>query len=317
MIELFLLGVALSSQPTTDLVAAAAASSRPPECMAAGRAGRSRGASIWRAAQVPNLARYCRQMGRAQARIESDAAGAQAAAQAADELIAGRAAPKVVLARVALQKGQVADALALFDAALKLDPRSVEQPLAMHDLARARQRSGQLSEALDTYRVLVPRASLLPDRMRRARVLLEAAHVAMAVAASDVEGRSRHLEEALAFLREAARDPHQPLRLDVALSLVLALDRAGRQTQADATLAEQDGVAGWAQRPQADYLVSADEMLLLRGLALEASQAALAQQYYQEYLASPSGQGPFADAVKRRLARAVTRPAARGGRPGR
>ena len=81
--------------------------------------------------------------------------------------------------------------------------------------------------------MLVPRASLLPSRELRALVLLEAAHATMAVA-EKAKDSAQHLDEALAYLREAARDPHHRVKLDIALSLVLALDRAGRRTQADA-----------------------------------------------------------------------------------
>ena len=99
-------------------------------------------------------------------------------------VLPGRAAPSVVLARVALMSGDLEGARKAFDTALSRDKRSVEQPIAMHDLALTRWRTGDLATALETYRVLVPRASLLPSRRERARVLLEAAHVAMAVAAA-------------------------------------------------------------------------------------------------------------------------------------
>jgi tetratricopeptide (TPR) repeat protein len=192
-------------------------------------------------------------------------------------------------------------ALAAFDEALARDARAVEQPLALYDLAQAQRLSGKNAEALASYRVLVPRASLLPTRTLRAQVLLEAAHVAM------LSGKPAERDEALAYLREAAHDPHHALRLDVALSLVLTLDRAGRRAQADAILAEQRGSARFVTRDAPSYLANFDDLALLRALSLEISDPAAAREHYQRYLASPSGQGAYADAARARSARLTTK----------
>jgi tetratricopeptide (TPR) repeat protein len=216
-------------------------------------------------------------------------------------LLPGRAAPRIVLARAALAAGKVDEALASFDKALAIDARAADHPLALHDLARARRRGGRLEDALGAYRVLVPRASLLPSRELRARVLLEAAHVTMAVAAKSREGGARHLDEALAYLREAGRDPHHRLRLDIALSLVLALDRAGRRSQADAVLAEQRGTAAWAERNEATYLASDKDLDALAALALERIDANAASERWRRYLAS--AEGAYREAASARLDR--------------
>jgi len=221
---------------------------------------------------------------------------------AADKLLPGRAAPQVVLGRCALRDDDVKGALAAFDKALKRDPRAVEQPLAMHDLALAYWRAGKLTEALATYRILVPRASLLPSRASRARVLLEAAHVASAVAAQDPKGTARNLTEALAYLREAARDPHQAHRLDVGLSLVLALDRAGRRAQANAVLAEQRGTEAWAERDTTETLGAPAELEALRALALERTKPGQAAKHWKRYLSQVGPSNPFRKAAKARLA---------------
>lgn len=295
----------------TDLVAAAAATGRPAECMPAapGREGRVRG--VWSRARIPNLQRYCGLIARAHARLAESPDAAREAAELADSLVPERAAPRVVMARVALREGNVAAADKAFRAALALDARSVEQPVAMHDLALTHWKSGHLKEALATYRVLVPRASLLPDRGRRARVLLEAAHVAMAVAPGAGDGTTRILDEALAYLREASRDMNHHLEHDVALSLVLALDRAGRGVQADALLAEQRGSAAWITTAKLDYLASKDDRALMRGLALEKHDPGEAAKSYQSYL--ETAKGSYAAAVEARLAR-LAKPAPTRGR---
>jgi hypothetical protein len=97
------------------------------------------------------------------------------------------------------------------------------------------------------------------------------------------------------------------LRLDVALSLVLTLDRAGRRAQADAILAEQRGSARFVTRDAPSYLANFDDLALLRALSLEISDPAAAREHYQRYLASPSGQGAYADAARARSARLTTK----------
>lgn len=283
----------------TDLVAAAAASGRPAECMPAKHSTKGR-TGVWSRARVPNLQRYCALIARAHARIDENPASARKAAEEADKLVAGRAAPQVVLARVSLMQGDVQGAMKAFDTALARNKRGVEQPIAMHDLALTQWRSGKLEDALATYRVLVPRASLLPNRQRRARALLEAAHVAMAVAPQKTDEQQRILDEALAFLREAARDGHHSLAMDVSLSLVLALDRAGRRLQADAILSENRGSRTWDESG-VDYLAAKDDLLVMRGLAMQMHDPSGAAKLYRMYLDGAGGKGPYADAVRARL----------------
>jgi tetratricopeptide (TPR) repeat protein len=295
--------------PESDLVASAAVSGRPPECMPPARAaaGRDAGdpASIWRLARHPNLRRYCQLVARAHARLATDLEGARSAAAQAERLLPGRPAPSVVLARAALAAGKVDDALKSFDKALSIDPRAADHPLALLDLARARRRAGRLDDALSSYRVLVPRASLLPSRELRALVLLEAAHATMAVA-EKAKDSAQHLDEALAYLREAARDPHHRVKLDIALSLVLALDRAGRRTQADAVLAEQRGTAAWTERNDAGYVANVNDIEALAALALERQDPAKAAERWRSYLTK--AEGSYRDAASARLERLAARP---------
>ncbi len=296
MIELFLAALT-AAHPPDDLSAAAAASGRPVECLP--QAAKSGAASVWTTARVPNLTQYCIQLSRAHARLLDSPDAAKEAANRAEALIPNRSAPQVVLARAALGAGDATLAMKHFDEALKRDPRAIEQPAAMHDLARARLMTGDLTGALAAYRLLVPRASLLASRTERARVLLEAAHLSMVLAAR--ESDAPNLEEALAYLREATHDPHHSLRLDVALSLVLALDRAGRSGPADAILAEQKSSASWAG--SASYVVSPHDKLLLSALAAERHAPAKAAELYRQYLDGEGGKGPYAAAARARAGR--------------
>jgi tetratricopeptide (TPR) repeat protein len=288
----FVILAATATASPADLVAAAAASGRPPECRRVDKTGAPH--TIWVSAHRPELRRYCHLLARAHARFSSAPEAAKKAAEQAAELLPRRAAPKVLQARLALAQGDPKTALARFDEARKLDPNAIEQPLAMHDHALARRQVSQWKQALAIYRVLAPRVALLPNRERRARVLLEAAHAAMATGSD-----SRHVEEALAYLRAAMRDPHQPLRHEVALSLVLTLDRAGRRAQADAVLADQRGLSS---PTHPSYLAAEADQLLLRALAAERREPAAARRHYEAYLqAAPSG--PFAATARARSQR--------------
>jgi len=219
----------------------------------------------------------------------------------------------VALGRAALGEGNLDEALAQFDRAISIDARSVEHPFALHDFANALRRSGRLEQARRAYGLLVPRTDLVPSRAWRAQVLLEAAHVAMAT--SLASGKPAELDEALAYLREAALDPHQELRLDIALSLVLVLDRAQRTAQADALLAELTPSATWAARERPDYVARASDLEALRALALERSAPAAATTRYKRLLDDPTVAEPWKQAIRARLSRLEKAPAPRPRRP--
>lgn len=295
------------------LIAAAAASGRPPECAPSQRRGLAHGLSVWQLARVPNLQPYCDLVARAHAQLRTSPEAAKKSALKADAKLPGRAAPEVILGRAELGLGNPEAAAKHFARALSIDPRSLEDPRAMHDLAKAQTRTNQPDAALATYRALVTRASLLPDNGQRVEVLLEAAHASMAAAATAPvsaaaprEGeatstRESLLEEAIACLREARRLPATELASDVLLSLALGLDRAGRSSQADAALVEVARTAAAPRPGIPDYLVVEDDKLLLDGLALAATDAKAARQKVEAYLAGAGGQGAWAEAARRRL----------------
>ncbi|WP_437278609.1 tetratricopeptide repeat protein [Sorangium sp. So ce375] len=281
-----------------ELVAAAAAAGRPPECSA--RSGRAiaRGPTVWERARAPELPRYCDLLARGQAQLGGDAAAARESARLADKILPGHAAPQVLLARADLALGSPEDAARAFEQARRIDPRSVEDPQTMHDLARALARTGKRDEAMATYRALVPRIDLLGTADQRALVLLEAAHLSMAAAgaASPAGAAARppagahgdaalrgDLDEAIAYLREARLRAQTQLARDVTLSLALALDRAGDKAQADAAL-EGEAAVVEAGRLRVDREAARGEAA--RGRADDRHAGAAARAHAADDLAS-------------------------------
>ncbi|MCC6524836.1 MAG: hypothetical protein IT373_19430 [Polyangiaceae bacterium] len=283
-----------------ELAAAATAAGRPRECVPAGAAG---GATIWQQARSPFLARYCGLVARAHARMVEDPSAALRAAEDASRLIPGGAAPFVAMARAELRLGEAKDAYEHFARALALDPRAVEQPLAMLDLARVRRMHGDNAGALAVYRTLVPRASLLPTREERARVLGEAALTAMALAGTaGAPSSAASLDEALAYLREAAHDPHHGHRYALALVLALALDRQGQPAQAESVLDELPRGPRVAASLKGLWLGDDGDAFALRALGAERSDRAAAANAWRSFLASPLGKGPWGRRATERLA---------------
>lgn len=306
-----ILSLPLPADRGPSLTAAAAAAGRPPECAARSRRAIAKGPTVWERARVPSLQRYCDLIARAHAQLASNPEGARDAAKLADQALSGRAAPAVVLARAALSLGSAEEAAREFERARAIDPRSVEDPSTMHDLARALRLTGKRDEALAVYRALVPRVDLLGTLDRRVATLLEAAHVAMAAAttapsvdaggsAAGGDAKARLLEEAAAYLREARLRPPTQLAGDVLLSLALVLDRAGDKAQADAALGS---AAEAGARPRAsDYLAAEEDRAALSALSLERSDPAAAAEQWQAFLSGAGGKGAWATAARARLA---------------
>jgi tetratricopeptide (TPR) repeat protein len=294
------------------LSAAAAASGRPPECSSGSRRALARGPSVWEIARVPNLQRYCDLVARAQTELAATPDRARKDAQEAEVALPGHAAPQVVIARAALSLGAIEEAARAFARARELDPRSVEDPGAMHDLARVLHKTGKRDEALAVYRALVPRVDLLGTTDRRVSVLLEAAHASMtaegaggAPAPAELTkpraSAKRRLDEAVAYLREARQRPPTQLSGEVLLSLALALDRAGDRDEADATLAEALRANARLRSGTLDYLAAPEDRAALEALVAEGGDRAAAQKAWEAYLAGPGGKGPWAAAARARL----------------
>lgn len=265
------------------------------------RGGLSRRPTIWQLARTPELGRYCDLVARAKSQLSTDPKAAAASAKAADTALPGRAAPRVLLARAAFALGKVDDAAKDFEAARAIDVRSVEDPPTMHDLAQVLRKTGKLDEALAVYRALVPRIDLLAPADRRILVLLEAAHVSMAVAGktpSTAAGSKPSLDEALAYLREARQRPPTARANDVLVSLALVLDRSGDRVQADAVLADAHAPSAETQPASLEYLVMAEDKVCLDALLAGPADAA---KLWESYLAGPGGKGPWASAARARL----------------
>lgn len=265
------------------------------------RGGLSRRPTIWQLARTPELGRYCDLVARAKSQLATDPKAAATAAKEADTALPGRAAPRVLLARAAFALGKVDDAAKDFEAARAIDARSVEDPPTMHDLAEVLRKTGKLDEALAVYRALVPRIDLLATADRRVLVLLEAAHVSMAVAGktmASTPGSKPALDEAIAYLREARQRPPTALANDVVTSLALALDRSGDRVQADAVLADAHPTASETRPALPEYLVAVEDKLCLDALMAAPTDAA---KQWEAYLAGPGGKGPWATVARARL----------------
>lgn len=304
ILSLLLGSPALVPNQGPSLTTAAAASGRPRECLSTVgggvRGGLSRRPTIWQLARTPELGRYCDLVARAKSQLAADPKAAAASAKEADTALPGRAAPRVLLARAAFAQGQINDAAREFEAARTIDARSVEDPSTMHDLAEVLRKTGKLDDSLAIYRALVPRIDLLATADRRVLVLLEAAHVSMAVAAKTAAatpGSKPALDEAIAYLREARQRPPTALTNDVLVSLALALDRTGERVQADAVLADAHPPSADA-RPAPDYLAVPEDKLCLDALVAPTADAA---KHWEAYLATSAGKGPFAAAARARL----------------
>lgn len=264
------------------------------------RGGLSRRPTIWQLARTPELGRYCDLVARAKSQLATDPKAALASAKEADAALPGRAAPRVLLARAAFAQGKIDDAAKDFEAARALDARSVEDPPTMHDLAQVLRKTGKLDDAVVVYRALVPRIDLLAPADRRVAVLLEAAHVSMAVAAKTSAaspGSKPSLDEAIAYLREARQRPPTALSNDVLVSLALVLDRSGDRVQADAVLAEAHAPASDTRTTAPDYLVASEDKLCLDALQAAPADAA---KLWEQFLAGPGGKGPWATAARSR-----------------
>ncbi|MBK8251582.1 MAG: hypothetical protein IPK82_02810 [Polyangiaceae bacterium] len=258
---------------------------------------------------MPTLQKYCDMLSRARAQLGSNPELSKQAALEAEKALPGKAAPHVAIARASLALGDLETAAKEFLAAKKIDARSVEDPSTMHDLSRVLRKTGNREEALKIYRALVPRVDLLGSTDTRVSVLLEAAHASMAAyaenpekaAKSDARDLPNALDEAIAYLREAKQRPPTMLSNDVALTLVLALDRAGEHDAADAALADAHRTGARVRKASLEYLSSNDERLALEALVLEGSDRAAAVKMWESYLATAAGKGPWAGAARSRL----------------
>lgn len=273
--------------PTPILVAAASASPRPAECAVGSVASRP-----WSLARRPGLAAYCGLLARGYARLERSPLLALALAEDAERALPRRAAPQVLAGRALAALGRHGDAYARFERARTLQPRSVDEPSALHDYAVSAQKTGHDAAARALYRSLVARAGLIEDASDRQRAYVEAAFSVMN------EGASA-LPEAVGFLSEARRRGGLPGGQDLVIgALALALDRMGRAGEARGVVAEAAGHESLSlalergdrpgRRPTLP-VVREGELLSVVALLAEASDPAAARDAWTAFLASPAG----------------------------
>jgi len=102
-------------------------------------------------------------------------------------------------------------------------------------------------------------------------------------------------------MRRSTRDPNQELRIDIALALVLALDRAGKSTQADAILGDVVAAADWADNTDPSALHLSSDHFALVALALERTDRERAEAFWQRFLDQHDGH--WREAAERRRQR--------------
>lgn len=226
------LAFALVLQATpADLRAASQASLRPRECSPLAKS------SVWETAREPHLARYCDLLSRGFGQLGASPKAARETAIEAIALAPMRAAPFVLRGRAEVLLGEHQAALSALDRARKLDPRALEEPGALHAYALALAHLGRRDDALASYRALASRVSLLPGADVRVRVWLEAASLAFSAGSSS-------LDEAIAFCRQARREPLREAKARVLAMLALGLDRSGASDEARVILEEVARLGG-------------------------------------------------------------------------
>ncbi len=268
---------------------------RPPEC----GEGRAHAANVWERAKSPELRRYCDLVASAASKLAGTtamAAGALTAAQQADAVLPGRAAPRVLEGRALVALNRLDEAAEALRDGQSRDPRALEDPLALLAWARVLARTGHAAEAADAYRAVLPRATTLPA-VERSAAAVEAGLVAM-------QRGPAGLDEAVAALREAAREAQDEPAAVATLALAVALDRRG---DADECRALLEGHGRGDPRtplssPRAKELlaVAPAERDALVAIALEPTDAAGARDAWQAFLAA-SPKGPWADWARSHL----------------
>jgi tetratricopeptide (TPR) repeat protein len=290
-----------AARDSDRLAMAAHASGRPKECKGSADArGISRRLTIWDRAREPDLHRYCDLIGRAYVKLDAKPAAAREAALLADQVLPGKAAPWVIIGRADVHLRDFTRAVEDFQKAKAIDPRSAEDPTALHDLAVALRMTGKPKIALETYRVLVPRLGLIPSTDARVLILLEAASLAMS---TGKEG----IDESISFLSEARSLPLSQHDALVLALFGLALDRSGL-TQESSAIADEMDRSGASSRIASSapssfsFLAASSDGLALIAFALERSDPPRAAEMWERYANTQPAPTYAEHAKARRLA---------------
>lgn len=270
-----------------DLSAAAAQSPRPAACRKV-----TRGTALWETARQPKMVAHCKALARGYSELELAPARALLAAESADRVAPGKAAPMVLAGRALAALGKYEDAYKRFDKALAIDKSAVEEPEALLAYARSAMRAGKQSQAARAYSALASRIALLSTPWLRQRAAIETGLSAMD------DGK---LPQAIGVLSEARRRENMPgLGGLVQATLALALDRQGRSEQARGVAREVEGVqALWdlAEAPPASWpayapIVPPGQLWAVVALVIEREDRGQAKDAWKRFLDSPAGRGP-------------------------
>jgi tetratricopeptide (TPR) repeat protein len=277
---------------------------RPAECDLRGGYGGAGGkaGNVWERAKAPELRKYCDLVASAASKLAGTTAMAEQALSAADEaeqLLPGHAAPRVLAGRALEALGKLPEAIAALSDGRSREAGALDDPRAMLAWARAQARTGHPDVAAEAYRALLPRAAALPASERSAAAI-EAGLVAMGRGPSG-------LDEAAAALREGMKEAQDEPRAVAVLALALALDRRGDAEESRALLSERahgdPRTPLTAQAAKDLVAVAPSEAQAMVGLALESTDAAGSRDAWQAYLAA-APQGPWAASAKTHLAAA-------------
>ena len=275
---------------------------RPAECDLRGGYGGAGGkaGNVWERAKAPELRRYCDLVASAASKLAGTTSMAEQALAAADEaehLLPGHAAPRVLAGRAFEALGKLPEAIAALSEGKAREPGALDDPRAMLAWARAQARTGHPDVAAEAYRALLPRAAALPAS-DRSSAAIEAGLVAMARGPSG-------LDEAASALREGVREAQDEPRAVAVLALALALDRRGDAEESRALLAERahgDPRAPLATPAAKELLaVAPPEAQAMAALGLESTDAAGARDGWNAYVAA-APQGPWAASARAHLA---------------
>ena len=201
---------------------------------------------------------------------------AQATADLADAASPGHAGPWVLKGRALVLGGAYGEAHAAFARALAQDPRSLEEP-ARCGLGTSLAHSDCPVEALAVYRALGPRLALLPTLEERGRVFIEGAELAFILGPSS-------LDDGIAFLTEARRLGVREQEWRVGSELALALDRAGRSSEAQSLALDLTVAFAW---PLKAANLPGEQETAATAFVLETSDPRGASSLWEKYLGSP------------------------------
>ncbi|WP_394820655.1 hypothetical protein [Pendulispora albinea] len=269
------------------VIAQLVSNARPLECTAT--EGPHAG-NVWERAKTPALRKYCDLLASGASKLAASATMAYEVlgiADEADRMVPGHTAPAVLRGRAYAKLGRWLEAYNALNTARIRDPRALDDAVALLAWARVAVRAGHPDDGHAAYRMLLPRATLLP-LAERGPAYVEAGFLAMWRGPGG-------LDEAISIFRQARRDAQDTPQAVAILGLALALDRLGARDEARAVLLERPLANPWPTLSDARARqlltppVSEGETEALAAIALEASDPAKARLSWQKYADTSPG----------------------------